>query len=279
MKICERNNLPQDHSYYRTTSPLYKKYLEKCWLKIHELKLNRFWWIKNIFWFFQIAKFERVDEEPNIEELKKNWFKHWLIIWIPYSITKKPNWWRKFWINSHLTTTWFTLIENEFYYKKWKDRAKRARKKFLENKELNIKFVDTEAFQNIYKNVKISQPFKSAFVKYHMSISKFDIDNNIKNMVCYYNWKAIAWLSVINYNWNSSAHLVSFLTKEWKPLQAWTWLIDLWFKNSFENNLKYINFDHLRDKNMSRDQQWYTDFKENFIENKVFFNDSYFKII
>lgn len=279
MEICERKNLPQDHSYYRTTSPIYKKYLEKCGLKIHKLESERFWWIKNIFWLFQIAKFERLDEEPNILELKKNGFKHGLIIWIPYSRTEKPSWWKNFWLNSHLTTTWFTKIESEKYYEKWKSRAKRARKKFLENKELSIKIVDKETFQNIYKNIKISQPFKSDFVKYHISISKFDIENNIKNMVCYYNWKAIAWLSVINYNWNSSAHLVSFLTKEWKPLQAWTWLIDLWFKNSFENNIKYINFDHLRDKNMSKDQQWYTDFKENFIEYKVFFKDAYFKII
>lgn len=98
-------------------------------------------------------------------------------------------------------------------------------------------------------------------------------------MVCFHNDKVIAWLSVIDYNWNSSAHLVSFLTKEWKALQAWTGLIDFRFKNSLKNSIKYINFDHLRDKHMWRDQQWYTDFKENFMENKVIFEDSYFKII
>jgi hypothetical protein len=73
--------------------------------------------------------------------------------------------------------------------------------------------------------------------------------------------------------------LVSFLTNEGKNLQAWTWLIDYWFAISLQNNIKYINFDHLRDKFMPRDQQGYTDFKENFMENKVVFNDSYFKII
>jgi hypothetical protein len=98
-------------------------------------------------------------------------------------------------------------------------------------------------------------------------------------MICFYKDKVIAGLSVIDYNWNSSAHLVSFLTKDWKQIQAGTGLIDYWFRNSLKNWVKYINFDHLRDKNMSRDQQWYTDFKENFIENKVIFKESYFKII
>ena len=279
MDVCKRENLPLDHGYYRTISPVYEKYLTTCDLKIQKLNNNKFWWIKNIFWLFQIAKFERVDEEPNIEELKKNWFKHWIIIWIPYARCKKPNWWRNLWLNSHFTTTWFSIIESEFYYKKWKERAIRARKKFIENKDLKIELVDTDRFQKYYKEAKTSQPYKYDFMKYHKTISSFDEKKDIKNLVCFYNWQVVAGLAVINYNNNSSAHLVSFLTQEWKKIQAWTWLIDFWFKNSFNNWLKYINFDHLRDKSMWKDQQWYTDFKENFMDYKVFFTQSYFKII
>lgn len=277
MRLISKEELPKDHLYYRSSSSLYKKYLEKCRLQIAELWEKSFWWIKNL-WLFQIAKFERIDQEPSIEILKKNWFKHGLIIWIPYSLTKIPEWWRKLYLNSHFTTTWFSEIDNEFYYKKWKERWQRARKKFLNNKELTIKLIENDIFQKIYLESKISQPFKKAFINYHKSITKIDEKNDVKNMVCFLWDKPIAWLSVIDYNWNSSAHLVSFLTNSWKKLQAWTWLIDFWFKNSLQNWIKYINFDHLRDKYMSFNQQWYTDFKENFMDYKVVFKESYFKI-
>ena len=279
MKLLDRKDLPLDTSYYRTISPIYKKYLVKCWLKTHELWNGRFWWVKNILGLFQVAKFERVDEEPNIEKLKQEWFKHWLIVWIPYSKIDKPAWWRNLWLNSHFTTTWFTLLENEFYYKKWKERSRRSRKKYLENKDLRIELVNTEVFQKHYKEAKTKQPYKSSFIKYHKNASVFDENSDIKNIVCFHKDKAIAWLSVINYNWNSSAHLVAFLTNDWKTLQAWTWVIDYWFKMSLENGIKYINFDHLKDKYMGKDQQWYTDFKENFMDYKVVFQESYFKII
>lgn len=124
MELLKKSDLPLDHWYYRTISPVYKKYLVKCWLKIHELPNNKFGWIKNVFWLFKIAKFERVNEEPEIENLKQNC--------------------------------------------KW----------------------------------------------------------DIKNMLCYDKDKVVAWLYVIDYNWNSSAHLVSFLTKEWKK----------------KSNMKFINW-------------------------------------
>lgn len=279
MILIERKNIPKDHKYYRSSSEIYKKYLAKCNLKTIEVWENNFAWIKNIFWLFQISKFERLDQEPNIELLKKNWFKHWLIIWIPYSKVEIPNGWKKLYVNSYFTTTWFTELSDGFYYKKWKERAIRARKKFLNNKDLEIKLVSTNEFQKIYDITKISQPFKSSFMKYHRDISLFDDKSDVKNMVCYYKNNPVAWLSVLDYNWNSSVHLVSFLSKEWKTLQAWTWLIDYWFKTSLENWIKYINFDHLRDKYMWADQQWYTDFKQNFMDYKVVFKDSYFKII
>lgn len=279
MNLLELKDLPKNHKYYRSSSNLYKKYLEKCKLKTIKLTNREFGWMKKILWLFYVAKFERVDSEPDIKLLKKNWFTHGIVIWVPYSRQEIPVWWKKLYLNSHFTTNWFSEINNEFYYKKWKERSKRARKKFLENKDLEIKLVDKDTFQEIYGETKISQPFKKSFMKYHKDISSLDDKNEIKNMVCFYKGKAIAWLAVINYNWNSSAHLVSFLSKEWKKLQAWTGLIDFWFKSSLENGIKYINFDHLRDKYMWRDQQWYTNFKENFIDYKVVFEKSYFKII
>lgn len=83
----------------------------------------------------------------------------------------------------------------------------------------------------------------------------------------------------MHYNEQSSVHLVSFLTEQGKKHQAGTGLIDHWFQESLKQGVKYINFDHLKDKYMTRDQQGYTDFKENFMDYKVVFSDAYFKIL
>lgn len=279
MKIIDRKDVPVEHRYYRSSSEIYKKYLQKCWLSIIQINNEEFGWMKKILWLFHVAKFERIDSEPDIELIKKNWFKHWIVIWIPYSKREIPAWWKKLYLNSYFTTTWFTQVNDEFYYKKWNERWQRARKKFLANPDLEIKLVDTDTFQKIYKDVKTSQPFKKSFMKYHRELSKFDEKNDVKNMVCYNKWIPVAWLAVVDYNWNSSAHLVAFLDNKWKKLQAWTGLIDFWFKESLKNGIKYINFDHLRDKYMWADQQWYTDFKHNFMDYKVVFENSYFKMI
>ncbi|MDD5770377.1 MAG: hypothetical protein PHE25_05400 [Candidatus Gracilibacteria bacterium] len=278
MKLIHKTQMPLDQGYYRTTSPIYKKYLENCGLKIHHLPNNKFGWIKSILGLFQIAKFERVDEEPNIERLKKDGFKRGFVIRVPYSDINIPKGWRKLRLNSHFTTSGYTDLENE-YYKKWKERSKRSRKKFLENPDMSIKLVDTETFQKHYKEAKTSQPYKSSFMKYHKTISLFDDNGSIKNILCYHKDKVVAGLAVINYNGNSSAHLVAFLTNEGKTLQAGTGVMDYWFKMSLENGIKYINFDHLRDKHMGADQQGYTDFKENFMDYKVLFEEAYFKWI
>lgn len=280
MKLIHKSEMPLDHGYYRTTSPVYKKYLWKCKLWTHDLGNGKYGWLKRIPLIgLRIAKFERVNEEPNIEKLKAEWFKNGFVIWVPYSRTEIPAWWRKLWMNAHFTTTGYTVLEDENYFKKWKERAKRARKKFLANPDLRIELVDTETFQKHYKESKISQPYKSSFVQYHKSISQFDDENAIQNMICYHKDKVVAGLAVINYNGNSSAHLVSFLTNEGKSLQAGTGLFDYRFSHSLKKGIKYINFDHLRDKHMTSDQQGYTDFKENFMDFKVVFKEAYFKFV
>ncbi len=280
MQIIDRKDLPKDHIYYRSSSFEYWSYLEKYFLKTVKIWEKQFWWVKQVFWWlFQISKFERIDEEPNVEEIKKNWFKRWMLIWIPYSRTDIPTWWRKLWLNSHFTTTWFTILENEDYYKKWKERSRRARKKYLTNPHLSIRQVNHDEFQKYYTELKIKQPFKKSFRWYHKDISSFDNRWSIRNIVCFYDDKPIAWLAVFDYDKYSSAHLVAFITKKWKETQAWTWVIDYRFKDSLRLWIKYINFDHLRDKYMTKDQQWYTDFKENFMDYKVVFKESYFKFI
>lgn len=61
-------------------------------------------------------------------------------------------------------------------------------------------------------------------------------------------------------------HLVAFTQEIAKPSQAGTALIDAWFDHCKKVGISYVNFDHLRDSKLAKDQQGYTDFKENFIQ-------------
>jgi hypothetical protein len=54
-------------------------------------------------------------------------------------------------------------------------------------------------------------------------------------------------------------------------------LIDRWYAESLDKWLKYIDYDHLRDKFMTSDQQGYTDFKLNFIDDLIEYPKCYFQ--
>ena len=97
-----------------------------------------------------------------------------MLIWVPASRQDIPHGWRKLWLKSSFTTTGFSILENVEYYKKWKERARRVRKKFLAHEHLQVKSVSTEAFQGYYRQLHFKQPFKSAFRKYHQALSDCD---------------------------------------------------------------------------------------------------------
>lgn len=75
-------DLPKDHPYYRSNSIAYRKYLEICGLRTVPTQKG-FGWLKNVGGLFDIAKFERLEEEPDIENLKANGFGSGFVIWIP----------------------------------------------------------------------------------------------------------------------------------------------------------------------------------------------------
>lgn len=86
-------------------------------------------------------------------------------------------------------------------------------------------------------------------------------------------------VEVTSHIYKETVHLVAFTSREAKPFQAGTGLIDQWFSDSVTRGIEYINFDHLRDSSMTSDQQGYTDFKLNFVEHECYFRDSYFRFL
>lgn len=226
-------------------------------------------------------KFERIDIEPTKELLRAHGFVRGIVIWIPFRETRIPPGWRKLAVGTHFTRTGFVRLENEEYYKRWNERAKRARKRFLsfrESGEIRIEVVEPERFVDAFKKVKVRHMFKSDYIRYYRAMTGAGPDT-VRSYVCYRGDTPVAGLAVHDYSPTETVHLVAFTGKEAKPFQAGTGLIDQWFSDSVKNGIEYVNFDHLRDSSMTNDQQGYTDFKLNFIENECYFRDSYFRFL
>ncbi|MBP7806555.1 GNAT family N-acetyltransferase [Candidatus Gracilibacteria bacterium] len=230
--------------------------------------------------YMQLVKFERVDTEPTKELLKAHGFTRGFVIWIPFRRTDIPKGWRKLAVGTHFTRTGFVKIENHEYYKKWNERARRARKKFLSfiDSGIHIELVDQEEFVRAFQSIKVRHMFKSDYIRYYRAMSSIG-ENAIRSYVCYRGDTPISGLAVHDYSPTESVHLVAFMSREANSIQAGTGLIDRWFSDSVDRGIEYINFDHLRDSSMEKSQQGYTDFKLNFIEHECYFTDSYFRFL
>ena len=255
------------------------------------LEGGRYGWIKRLFGkYFQLVKFERIDIEPTKELLAPHGFVRGVAIWIPFRRTDIPPGWKKLAVGTHFTRTGFTRLVTE-YYKKWNERSRRARKKFLAfGDELRIELVDEDTFAAAFKQTKVKHMFKTDYIKYYRAMMASGRDS-IRSYVCYRGDEVLAGLAVHDYYGgkqdstdaphapNATVHMSAFTGKNAKPYQAGTGLIDRWFADSLEKGLTYINFDHLRDSSMTSDQQGYTDFKLNFMDSECYFRDSYFRFL
>jgi hypothetical protein len=280
MQDINRCELPPDYFYYRTISSDYLSYLHSCSKNVRVIqvgKYGQFAWAKKIFGLW-IIKSEKIDTPITIEQIRASgivW--HGIVIWIPWSqYLEKIDGWRSFWLPpTHNTTSGFTEIKEEReYHSLWKTRVKRALaryKKYEAAGEVKIVNATTDEFCDAFKGTYIKYWWKEVFIEYFRAMRKSN-PKDTQAWVAYHGDKPVAGLAVYDYgikkDINSSVHMVAFTREEWKPLQVGTWLMDRWFTHCQEKGIKYLNFDHLRDNPLAKDQQGYTDFKENFIEKR-----------
>ena len=200
-------DLPKDHPYYRSNSIAYRKYLEICGLRTVPTSKG-FGWLKNVGGLFDIAKFERLEEEPNIAELKASGFGSGFVIWIPAGRENIPKGWRNMWIRSHFTQTGFTVVDSSDYRKKWNERSRRAAKKFLASGAEILEVSDFE-FMEAFRNTPVKHLYKKDYIKYYRTMAAI-APNDVKSYAARHDGKIVAGLAVLNYGGNSSAHLVAF---------------------------------------------------------------------
>lgn len=287
MKILARSEYPDDFIYHRTGSPIYRKYLHGCWLRTFDIEHPpQFAWIKRVFGnWFTVIKYERTDIEPNPEYLKKLLgVKHAFVVWIPYT-KLNPDGWKRLWFSDHFEETGYTKLEyneeekktapNPAYLTSWNDRARRARKRFLSS-WATVREVSPEEFIETFRATKVRGPHKAGSIVYYKKLTAIDSSKVRQWMVYDLSGKPISGLAVHDFA-DHSVHLVAFTDRSAYDCQAWTGLIDIWFSDSLEKGFKYLSFDHLRNRNGPKDQEWYTKFKESFLTARLSFREVYFK--
>ncbi len=278
MKQLSPGEYPLDFHYHRTSSAAYRKYLEGCEPETFDTTPPDFAWKKSLFWdSCHVSRYERTDKEPDMEKLKKWGVKHAFVTWIPYQRQDIPVGWKRLYLTDHFQHTGYTTLDKETdYTTHWNDRAKRARKKWRTSGAV-LRAVDSTEFAQAFRDTKVKHWYKSDYIRYYKKLVAID-PTSVRQWLVYVDGKAEAGLAVHDYVGNHSVHLVAFTWKKAYDIQGWTWLIDEWFRESQEKGMKYLTFDQLRNPHGPKDQKWYTEFKENFIEHKLSFPKAYFKL-
>ena len=171
-KALQGTSVPSDFQYFRSISPVYRAYLEQC--NIQTINVGeQFGWIKD-FKIFQIVKFERTKLPPTRELLASSGFKRGLVLWIPAHVdeVKKP--WREMMIpGGHFTLTGIGRITTQ-YWMQWNERARRARKRFLEQDEVEIVEVTQQEFVTAFSATRVKHAFRSDYIRYFNKMCAID---------------------------------------------------------------------------------------------------------
>lgn len=195
-EILQGTQVPGDFHYFRSTSPVYKKYLESGGLTTIPIG-KQYGWIKS-FYFFQIAKFERTDEEPTEKLLRKFGFVRGLVLWVPAHKDTVPKPWKELWIpGSHFTSTGIGKVRPSFYLA-WNERAKRARKKFLSFPNVSVRKASEKEFTEAFSKTRVRHPFRSDYIRYYSKMCRVN-PKSIQSFLAYEDETPIAGLAVHNF--------------------------------------------------------------------------------
>lgn len=258
---------------YRSTSAFFQKYVGHKWFIILE-NGEEYGVGQKIFWNFGIIKFEHTKTYISPEDIKKYGFSHGIIIWTPQNPQEKPSWWKKN-IFHNYTLTGISKIE-ENYTKNWSQRARRSLKKALQF-PIKIQQVSSSTFLEIFQKSQTTLPYKKMFLQQYQTSTQISPDL-FWNFICYdEHHTPLAGFSSCQYAPKHSLHFIAFQTQEAKKYQAGTLLMDIWHKKAFEEGIHFLNFDHIYDPTMSKDQKGYSDFKENFLQYKIHYPKSYLR--
>ena len=209
--------------------------------------------------------------EPDIKQIKELINGHGIVVWSPLDKKFKPLGWRKLLFSPHLRGNGMVNLGSD-YQKKWDASARRNLKKF-ESFNITIEKTTGESFiEGLYHS-----NLKASLIKWFIKMIR-DVDREI--LTC---WIArqgdeiLGGLAVVRYD-DISAHYVAYICEEGKKYQVGTGLINHWFGEALNSDIKYLNFGHVYQKGEERGWRDYSKFKRKFIDEEFVLEDTYFRV-
>jgi hypothetical protein len=228
---------------------------------------------------------EKIDIEPSQEFLARYGISHGMVFWMPMRRIEKPKWWlqmpRYFAKNSvHSSRSAFSILDREDYWMKWSPKARAHRRKILEyikSWKLRIdRISDWYAYLDIYKNMKVPDPFQDFIIKWCEKKFTQWLDN-LRIYIAYIDDKPLAGGIFID-DGVTSEYFTSFYHEDSKPYHLGIAMMDRWMFDSYEKWVKYCDLDHMRDNWQSLGYAGYTKFKSSIADYDVYFHDMWVKI-
>lgn len=269
VKILSWEDFPIDHGYFRSATQAFLKTLKVNDRASTYLMKNgvNFWWRDEMFWPFPRYIFERTEEEPDIKWLKEKygWF-HWLVIWIPVRRKVMPSGWKKSSYSPHFSEMGLTYLQ-ENYWKKWDYKVKGSRRHKFFDIWWRIELVSNDQYFKYFCEFPDPYPYKDFSINQYKAVARYGWDN-LRNYVAFLWDIPVAGLSAYDYGERkqSTFHFLVFTRREYYSSQAGTALVDIWFQDSLNMWVKYIDFDRLMKEGWPKTQVGYTVFKHHFID-------------
>jgi hypothetical protein len=287
MKTLDRKSIPEDFIYYRSGSRVFFEYLKSLWSYIvgWTREGKEFFSALQIFpWFWSVTA-EKIDYELTKEELRKYGIRHGIIYWTPIRTTEKPkSWWRvpTWWMKRdiHSSRSAFSILDRSDYWEKWSPSARAHRRKVLENIEKGIikirKDISLDRFLELYESTPVNDRDK----KFRMRLTKKLFEKSRTDYRIYVievDGRPLAGALFIDMG-TTSEYYVSWYHRDGYPYHLGIAMMDVWFLDSYEKWIKYLDLDHMRDSWQSYGYQGYTKFKESIADHDVYFHDMWVKI-
>ncbi|MDD2694280.1 MAG: GNAT family N-acetyltransferase [Candidatus Gracilibacteria bacterium] len=287
MKTLSRNLIPEDFSYYRTASKVFRDYYEKyTGLIIGTLgKYNGFFIAFHVLPYFWSITSEKHDEEITREKLRSVGIPHGIVFWTPHRRIEKPKgWWRvPTWFtkwNIHSSRSAFSILDRADYWNKWSSSARAHRRHMLENIGNGTIRIEKNAsirdFLSLYRNTKIHDPNKGFVSRMTEKLFQENIEN-YRVYIISVNGHPLAGAVFIDEG-VTSEYWASFYHDDSRPYHLGIAMMDAWFLDSYEKGIKYCDLDHMRDRGQSFSYAGYTKFKESIADYDVYFHDMWVKI-
>lgn len=180
--------------------------------------------------------------------------------WRPLSSPLFPHDWRQ-----------GVAVVRQDYQSTWSERARRNLRKFIST-GIKMRQGTAQEYCKGFRKGLIPHGLKGLVIQ---KIQRLPVDNLVFFLADGHTG-ITGGLCVFRYD-HLSSHISSFLTQEGKKNNVGTGCIDAWLEWACREKIKYLNFGGVWTQHDPKEWQGFSEFKRNFIDYEVAFNDAYYR--